>query len=82
MANAGGGVIVVEGTEFDEELLHEQLERYVEPEFEAFEVREIGRPSGPATARRASPRAARTSATSSAVSSTRSASSGCATSGR
>jgi hypothetical protein len=50
MANAGGGVIVVEGTGFDEEMLHEQLERYVEPEFEALEVAEISRPKGPATA--------------------------------
>jgi hypothetical protein len=50
LANAGGGVIVVEGKEFDEEMLHEQLERYVEPEFEALEVHEISRPGGPATA--------------------------------
>jgi hypothetical protein len=49
MANAGGGVVVVEGPEFDEEMLHEQLERYVEPEFEALEVREISRSGGPAT---------------------------------
>jgi hypothetical protein len=50
LANAGGGVIVVGGAEFDEEILHEQLERYVEPEFEALEVREVNRSSGPATA--------------------------------
>ena len=50
MANTGGGVIVVEGTDFDEEMLHEQVERYVEPEFEALEVREVSRASGAATA--------------------------------
>jgi len=50
MANAGGGVIVVAGTEFDEESLHDRLERYVEPEFDALELRELNRADGPATA--------------------------------
>jgi hypothetical protein len=51
MANSGGGVIVLRGAaEVDEELLHEQLERYVEPEFEGFELREITRGGRAATA--------------------------------
>jgi hypothetical protein len=51
MANAGGGVIVVPGVgEVDEELLHEQLAEYAEPEFEAFELHDIMRGGQPATA--------------------------------
>ena len=51
MANSGGGVIVLTGgEEIDEELLHEQLERYVEPEFDGFELQEITRSGRPATA--------------------------------
>ena len=49
MANSGGGVIVLDGVAgVDEELVHEQLERYVEPEFEGFTVDAVtrgGRPS-------------------------------------
>jgi hypothetical protein len=41
MANSGGGVIIVEGV--DEELVHETLERYVEPEFEGFSVERVTR---------------------------------------
>jgi len=36
MANSGGGVVVLGGGDVDEELIHEQLARYTEPEFEAF----------------------------------------------
>ena len=37
MANSGGGVIVVDGIAgVDEELLHERLAEYAEPEFEGF----------------------------------------------
>ena len=43
MANSGGGVVVVEGVDLDEEELHEQLERFVEPEFEAVEVQDVVR---------------------------------------
>jgi hypothetical protein len=51
MANSGGGVIVSPaGGNVDEELLHEQLERYVEPEFEAFELHEVMRGGKAATA--------------------------------
>jgi hypothetical protein len=49
MANAGGGVIVVPGG-VDEELLHEQLAEYAEPDFEAFELHDITRNGRPATA--------------------------------
>jgi hypothetical protein len=49
MANSGGGVIVLDGVAgVDEELIHEQLERYAEPEFEGFTVDAVtrgGRPS-------------------------------------
>jgi len=49
MANSGGGVIVLDGVAgVDEELVHEQLERYAEPEFEGFTVDAVtrgGRPS-------------------------------------
>ena len=50
MANAGGGVIVVPGGGLDEELLHEQVGEYAEPEFEGFELHEITRAGRPATA--------------------------------
>jgi hypothetical protein len=49
MANSGGGVIVLDGVAgVDEERIHEQLERYAEPEFEGFTVDAVtrgGRPS-------------------------------------
>jgi hypothetical protein len=49
MANSGGGVIVLDGVAgVDEELVHEQLERYAEPDFEGFTVDAVtrgGRPS-------------------------------------
>jgi len=49
MANSGGGAIVLDGIAgVDEELLHEQLARYAEPEFESFMVERTtreGRPS-------------------------------------
>lgn len=51
MANAGGGVIVVAGgADMDEEMLHERLGEYAEPEFESFELHEITRGGRPATA--------------------------------
>jgi hypothetical protein len=51
MANSGGGVIVLDGVgDLDEERLHEQLESYVEPEFESFTVAPISRGGRPATA--------------------------------
>jgi hypothetical protein len=51
MANSGGGVVVLEGMgQFDEELIHEQLARYAEPEFEAFTVEDITRNGRPGTA--------------------------------
>jgi hypothetical protein len=51
MANAGGGVIVVTGgADVDEEMLHEQLGEYAEPEFEGFELHPITRAGKPATA--------------------------------
>lgn len=51
MANSGGGVIVLDGVpELEEEQLHEQLERYTEPEFEAFELEHITRAGRPAVA--------------------------------
>jgi hypothetical protein len=43
MANSGGGVVVLDAAAVDEELLHERLADYVEPEFEAFEVHEVVR---------------------------------------
>ena len=50
MANSGGGVIVLDGVAgVEEELLHEQLGRYAEPEFEDFEVQPLTR-NGPSTA--------------------------------
>jgi hypothetical protein len=49
MANSGGGVIVLDGVAgVDEELIHERLEGYTEPEFEGFTVDAVtrgGRPS-------------------------------------
>jgi hypothetical protein len=51
MANSGGGVIVLDGVAgVDEELLHEQLERYAEPEFESFTVAALTRHGRPSTA--------------------------------
>jgi hypothetical protein len=49
MANSGGGVVVLHG-DVEEELLHEELARYAEPEFESFEVLDIKRAGRPATA--------------------------------
>jgi EC042_2821-lke REase len=43
MANSGGGVVVLDAADVDEELLHERLAGYVEPEFEAFEVHNVVR---------------------------------------
>lgn len=51
MANSGGGVIVLDGLPaVDEELLHEQLARYAEPEFESFTVEPLTRDRRPSTA--------------------------------
>ncbi len=51
MANSGGGVVVLEGVAgVDEELLHEQLAQYAEPEFEGFEVEPLSRNGRPSTA--------------------------------
>jgi len=51
MANAGGGVIVLDGVAgIDEEQLHEQLAEHAEPEFEAFHLEPISRNGRPATA--------------------------------
>jgi len=51
MANSGGGVIVLEGAVgVDEELLHEQLARYAQPDFEGFTVERLTRTGRPATA--------------------------------
>src|SRR6266540_1842408 len=51
MANSGGGVVVLDGVAgVDEELVHEELARYAEPEFEAFAVESITRNGRPATA--------------------------------
>jgi len=51
MANSGGGVIVLDGVAgVDEELLHEQLARYAEPEFEGVEVETLSRNGRPSTA--------------------------------
>jgi hypothetical protein len=51
MANSGGGVIVLdELAGIDEELVHDQLGEYAEPEFEAFTVEGISRNGRPATA--------------------------------
>ena len=51
LANSGGGVVVLAGvSEVDEELVHEQLASYAEPEFEAFTIEHITRGSRPAIA--------------------------------
>jgi EC042_2821-lke REase len=51
LANSGGGVIVLEGVpEVDVEELHEQLERYADPEFEDFHVEHITKNGRPTTA--------------------------------
>jgi hypothetical protein len=51
LANSGGGVIVLDGVaDVDEELLHEQLARYAEPEFEGLDVEPLSRNGRPATA--------------------------------
>jgi EC042_2821-lke REase len=46
MANSGGGVVVVEASDIEEEELHEQLERFLEPEFEELEVHGVARGGG------------------------------------
>src|SRR5436309_9527903 len=51
MANSGGGVIVLDGIAgVDEELLHERLGQYAEPEFEGLEIEPLSRNGGPSTA--------------------------------
>jgi hypothetical protein len=51
MANSGGGVIVLDGVaDVEEELLHEQLGRYAQPEFEDFGVQPLTRNGRPSTA--------------------------------
>jgi hypothetical protein len=51
LANSGGGVVVLDRSDhIDEELIHQQLDRYAEPEFEAFELHDIKRAGRPATA--------------------------------
>jgi hypothetical protein len=51
MANSGGGVIVLDGVAgVDEELLHERLGEYAEPEFEGFSVEPLSRNGRPSTA--------------------------------
>ena len=51
MANSGGGVVVLEEVvDFDEELIHEQLAGYAEPEFEAFKLEDVIRGGRAATA--------------------------------
>jgi hypothetical protein len=51
MANSGGGVIVLDGIAgVDEELIHERLEQYAEPEFEGFTVEPLTRNGRPSTA--------------------------------
>jgi hypothetical protein len=51
LANSGGGVIVLDGIAgVDEELLHEQLGQYAEPEFEGFDVEPVSRNGRPSTA--------------------------------
>jgi hypothetical protein len=49
LANSGGGVVVLRG-DVEEERLHEELARYAEPEFEAFELHGITRGGRRATA--------------------------------
>lgn len=51
MANSGGGVIVLNGVAgVDEELIHERLEQYAEPDFEGFVVEPLTRNGRPSTA--------------------------------
>src|SRR5919198_2478482 len=51
MANSGGGVVVLDGIAgVDEELIHEQLAEYAEPEFEGFSLERITREGRPSTA--------------------------------
>src|SRR5690349_24115008 len=51
MANSGGGVIVLDGVAgVDEELLHERLGEYAEPEFEGFDVEPVSRNGRPSVA--------------------------------
>ena len=51
LANSGGGVIVLDGIAgVDEELLHEQLGQYAEPEFEGVDVEPLSRNGRPSTA--------------------------------
>ena len=51
LANSGGGVIVLDGVAgVDEELLHERLSEYAEPEFEGFEVEPVSRNGRPSVA--------------------------------
>jgi hypothetical protein len=51
LANSGGGVVVLDRVaDLDEELIHQQLERYAEPEFEGFELHDVTRRGGQATA--------------------------------
>ena len=49
VTNSGGGVVVLSG-DVEEEQLHEELARYAEPEFEAFELHDITRAGRQATA--------------------------------
>ena len=51
MANSGGGIIVLDGIAgVDEELLHERLGEYAEPEFEGFSAEPLSRDGRPSTA--------------------------------
>ena len=51
LANSGGGVVVLPRShDVDEELIHEQLAHYAEPEFEGFGLHEITRNGRPALA--------------------------------
>src|SRR5919198_6403169 len=51
LANSGGGVVVLDGVAgLDEELLHERLHEYAEPEFEGFTVEPLTRNGRPSTA--------------------------------
>src|SRR5437870_11498729 len=50
MANSGGGAVVVPGHKVQEEPIHEHLDAYAEPEFEAFGLHDIVRGGQPVTA--------------------------------
>ena len=51
MANSGGGVIVLDGVaDLDEERLHDELERYAEPEVDDLQLEHIARDGRAATA--------------------------------